>query len=98
MKVIKPGRAQKKWAKEFKCTGTGNGSGGCGATLLVEEDDLFQTHVNSMDETDYFTTFKCCACGVFTDIPTPDHLNTLELPTQVVWDRKHRASATRTKK
>lgn len=69
MKVIQKGRPQKGWAKEFKCTGAGNGSGGCGATLLVEQDDVFHTH-----NTDYggghdvYNTFKCTECGVLTDI------------------------------
>ena len=68
MKVIKKGRKQKGWAKEFICTGEGNKDGGCGAEILVEEDDLFHTTSHCRDETDYFITFKCCECGVFTDI------------------------------
>jgi hypothetical protein len=90
MKIIKPGREQKGWAKQFECTGEGNGDGGCGAILLIEESDLFQTHTNSRDETDYYTTFKCVSCEVLTDIPTPNHLNNLDLPTKVAWERKHR--------
>jgi hypothetical protein len=69
MKVIKKGRAQKGWAKEYECTGMGNGGGGCGAILLVEEADLYRT--SSCDYTgdcDYFTTFRCGQCGVQTDI------------------------------
>jgi len=69
MKVIKKGRPQKGWAKEFKCTGKGNEGGGCGATLLVEQTDLFQTASHSRDETDYYVTFECCECGVLTDVP-----------------------------
>jgi hypothetical protein len=68
MKVLKPGRAQKGWAKEYECTGKGNGNGGCGALLLVEQGDLFHTTQCARDETDYFVTFKCAACGVKTDI------------------------------
>lgn len=69
MKVIKPGRPQKGWAKEFKCTGAGNGDGGCGAVLLVEQEDVFQTSSSVRDETDYYNTFECSECKVLTDIP-----------------------------
>lgn len=86
MKVIKAGRQQHGWSKEFECTGTGNGGGGCGATLLVEEADLFHTSRSSYDgETDYFVTFKCCSCGVLTDIKDyPRHAR--HLPSQHVWE------------
>lgn len=69
MKVLKPGREQKGWAIEAECTGSGNGDGGCGATLLVEEGDLFVTRSRHRDEVERFTTFKCAACGVLTDLP-----------------------------
>jgi len=81
MKVIKKGRKQAGWAKEFDCTGRGNGDGGCGARLLVEKKDLFETTTQARDETDYFVTFKCPECGVLTDLKDsahPFHAN--ELP------------------
>ena len=68
MKVIKEGRSQKGWSKEFTCTGSGNGEGGCSAVLLVEQDDLFKTFRYCRDETLTFVTFKCSQCGVLTDI------------------------------
>ncbi len=68
MKVLKPGRAQKGWAKEFTCTGTGNGGGGCGALLLVEFGDLYKTYHSCMGETETFITFSCRCCNVETDI------------------------------
>lgn len=69
MEILKPGRAQKGWAIEIKCTGHGNGNGGCGALLLVEESDLYGTLSSHYDgSTDYYTTFSCMACGVETDI------------------------------
>ena len=71
MKVVKKGRAQKGWAQEFTCTGKGNGNGGCGAVLLVEEGDLYQTCNSCMGETEYYTTFKCACCGVETDVVVP---------------------------
>ena len=68
MKVLKKGRAQKGWATEAVCTGNGNGWGGCGAKLLVEEGDLYRTESHCRDETDVYTTFKCPECGVETDL------------------------------
>ena len=68
MKIIEPGRPQKGWAKEFKCTGEGNYGGGCGAVLLVEHGDLYVTHRYCYTEHDTFITFRCVACRVETDI------------------------------
>lgn len=69
MKIIKKGREQKGWSKEHTCTGKGNGGGGCGALLLVSENDLYMTSRSDYTgDTDYFTTFKCPCCGVETDI------------------------------
>jgi hypothetical protein len=68
MQVIKKGRKQKGWSKECTCTGKGNGGGGCGAKLLVEERDLYQTTSSAMGETDYYVTFRCPQCRVETDI------------------------------
>jgi hypothetical protein len=69
VKILKPGNpGQTSWAKEYTCTGAGNGGGGCGAVLLVEKDDVFVTASHCRDETDYFNTFKCAQCGVRTDI------------------------------
>jgi hypothetical protein len=68
MQTIRPGRKQKGWAIEQSCTGRGNGGGGCGALLLVEEDDVFCTYSHSRDETDVFYTFRCQECGVLTDL------------------------------
>lgn len=70
MKVLKKGRKQKGWTTEATCSGAGNGDGGCGAKLLVEEGDLFQTSHQSYGDSspDYFATFRCSECGVLTDI------------------------------
>lgn len=72
MKVIKKGREQKGWAKEYKCTGKGNGGGGCGARLLVSENDLYRTISAHYDgSTDYYITFRCPECRVQTDVDVP---------------------------
>ena len=69
MKVLKPGSGQQGWSTEATCTGYGNGGGGCGAELLVEQPDLYLTSRTDMKgETDYFVTFKCPECGVETDL------------------------------
>ncbi len=69
MKILKNGREQTGWSIESICTGKGNGDGGCGAKLLVEQKDLFETRGYHYDETDYFTTFTCPCCGIHTDLP-----------------------------
>ncbi len=85
MKTLKKGRKQKGWTKECKCTGKGNGDGGCGATLLVEKGDLFRTESHARDETESYTTFWCKECGVLTDIVTP--FREAELPYAGDWFR-----------
>ena len=72
MQVIQEGRKQQGWAKEYECTGRGNGGGGCGAILRVEEADLFATTSSIRDEIEYCVTFRCCSCGVLTDIKKSD--------------------------
>lgn len=64
MKVLEKGSGQKGWSIKIECTGEGNGDGGCGAKLLVEQPDLFATY-----NRESFVTFTCCECGVDTDIP-----------------------------
>lgn len=72
MQVIKKGRPQKGWAKEFECTGKGNGGGGCKAVLLVEQADVFRTNSHHYDgSSESYATFRCSECGVWTDIPEP---------------------------
>jgi non-canonical (house-cleaning) NTP pyrophosphatase len=68
MKLISKGSGQQGWATEATCTGKGNGNGGCGAKLLVEQPDLFETSRTCYTETDYFSTFTCPECGVLTDL------------------------------
>lgn len=89
MKLIKKGREQQGWAQEFKCSGKGNGGGGCDALLLVEQGDLFRTYESHQGETDSFVTFECSECKVHTDLPSfthPPRIN--ELPTLQEWAAK----------
>lgn len=75
MKVIEPGTGQKGWSGKFRCTGKGNGDGGCGALLFVEQNDLYETRRGYMDgSTDYYTTFTCSECGVETDVNIPSNI------------------------
>ena len=69
MEIIEKGRTQKGWTKEFICTGEGKGGGGCGAKLLVSEEDLYETRDDYyLGDPTYYTTFSCPCCGVQTDI------------------------------
>jgi hypothetical protein len=89
MKILEPGRPQKGWSTECVCTGNGNGHGGCGAKLLVEEADLFKTTSHCRDETDTYVTFRCAGCGVLTDLASdkrPPHHVFVKLPNQSVWE------------
>ena len=71
MEVVKEGRKQGGWAEKFRCTGDGNGGGGCGATLLVSQVDLYETTLDSVDESELCKTFCCQQCGVETDVEVP---------------------------
>ena len=68
MLILQPGRERPIWSREVECTGAGNGGDGCGARLLVEEDDLFRTYAGARVESHVRTTFECCACGALTSI------------------------------
>ena len=72
MEVLKKGRAQRGWSKEFTCTGDGNHGGGCGAVLLVSEFDIYRTESHHYDgSSESYKTFSCSECGVETDIDDP---------------------------
>jgi hypothetical protein len=76
MKVIKKGRPQKGWAAQFTCTGESDTGGGCGAVLLVEQDDIYTfmtggSYCENADETNY--AFTCSECGVETVVKSNRH-------------------------
>jgi hypothetical protein len=79
MKTIEKGRPQKGWSKELRCTGAGNGGGGCGALLLVEKPDIYQNEIT------IYNTFTCKECGVETDIH--DNLPFIP-PGKTAWSRR----------
>lgn len=75
MKVLKAGTP---WGKEVECTGAGNGNVGCGAKLLINQGDLYQTASHSYDgSSDYYTTFCCPCCGAETDFKPPYYVKLL---------------------
>ena len=66
MKVIEEGNC---WGIKCKCTGAGNGGGGCNSLLFIEEDDIYITSsTDYIGDTDYFYTFRCPVCNAETDI------------------------------
>ena len=66
MKVLEKGPG---WSTKQRCTGSGNGQGGCGSLLQVESGDIYVTsHTDMIGDTDYFYTFTCPVCGKETDI------------------------------
>ena len=68
MKVLEEGR---DWNLEKRCTGYGNGGGGCNALLGIALDDIYQTYRGDYIEiTEICYTFKCPVCGVETDLET----------------------------
>lgn len=66
MEVLKKGSG---WSLEETCTGKGNGNGGCGSLLKVEEGDLFFTRSSSYDgSSESYITFQCPVCRKYTDL------------------------------
>lgn len=88
MKVLEKGREQKGWSCEHRCTGRGNGGGGCEALLLVEQPDLFHTSSSARDEVTDYVTFECSECGVWTDLNSEQER---ALPRRVFRGLRHRS-------
>ena len=66
MKVLEKGSG---WNLEKRCTGVGNGEGGCNSKLLIEPQDIYSTsHIDYLGDKEYYYTFQCPICGVETDI------------------------------
>ena len=88
MKLLEKGNVPEKWESEELCTGAGNGGGGCNSKLLVEEGDLFFTTNDTGGE--YFITFECPCCGMFTDLSDSKIPATVRknIVLQEVWGRR----------
>ena len=66
MKVVEKGPG---WSIQKRCTGEGNGGGGCGSLLEIEREDIYETSNTDMTGfTDHYMTFRCEVCGVESDI------------------------------
>lgn len=68
MKTVEVGKPPAVWSKNYRCTGVGNGGGGCEAMLAVEQTDLFRTLDFYASEPVDHITFACQECGVCTDV------------------------------
>lgn len=70
MKVLEKGPG---WSIKVRCTGSGNGDGGCESLLQVSENDIYVTsNTDYTGDTDYYYTFRCPVCNVETDIKEKD--------------------------
>ena len=66
MKVLQRGEG---WKLEVTCTGRGNGGGGCGSVLEINEEDIYNTyHYDYAGDKDTYYTISCPICGKETDI------------------------------
>lgn len=89
MKVVKKGRKKNGLPARYRCTGAGNGGGGCGIVHLIFKDDLFTTISSAGRKGAYCNTFTCICCDVETDIKDA-LLSTNELPLRNTWVQKRR--------
>jgi len=83
MEVIRPGRDDPKWSKEFECRSE-NYMGrpiGCGALLRVTRQDLFTTHVHNDCGPRDEVQFRCKLCGTEVAIDEPF----VDLPEKKDW-------------
>jgi hypothetical protein len=65
VRVIKEGKPHEI---KVKCTGAGNGKGGCCAILGVVADDIYHTQSSARDESTEYATVCCPACFILTDV------------------------------
>jgi hypothetical protein len=76
VKVLKKGKVPAGWHKKLKCTGAGNNTKGCGATLLVLEEDIFKIRLWNRHDIEYNQGRFCCPeCGTVTDLRESDNKN-----------------------
>jgi hypothetical protein len=66
MKILKEPVPKKLWTAEVTCYGVYGVREGCGATLEIEEDDLFRVQVGNAGFERFIAQFQC-QCGARTD-------------------------------
>lgn len=96
MDILTPGKEPKKWVLEVVCSGWGHSAEGCGAVLRVHQEDLYQTDSPSNGlfvDFDTYITFRCCSCGVETDLTDNDKpCDWPNLPTRDAWLKNRKRS------
>jgi hypothetical protein len=70
MKLLEPGRIDKAWTIQHRCTGWGNDDSGCNALLEIELDDLryYVGEEYPWRTVEPAVCFKCPCCGKVTDL------------------------------
>ena len=70
MKIMK----EKRWAKQYDCSGQDEGKKGCGSTLLVDIKDLryFRDQERAHFTKSAVVCFKCPVCNTINYIPKTD--------------------------
>jgi predicted RNA-binding Zn-ribbon protein involved in translation (DUF1610 family) len=77
MLVIEKAKKPTVWTADVICKGVPDVCDGCGATLRIEEDDLFRIRVGRAGFERFVAQFQCPECGARTDFynyPVPDVL------------------------
>ena len=77
MEVLDKPKIKHKWLQTVKCEGVDGVKVGCGATLSINEDDLFRVKVGNVGFQRYIAQYQCPECGVRTDFhgyPNPSVL------------------------
>ncbi len=75
MKILEPGKTDKKWSIQHRCTGWGNSGNGCEALLELEFEDLRYFPGGPGDNWEQTTpavSFKCPCCDKLTDLGRVD--------------------------
>jgi hypothetical protein len=67
MQVLEKSQPKNQWTETVTCTGVPNVRQGCGAKLIINEDDLFRIEIGNAGFQHYIAQFQCPECGVRTD-------------------------------
>lgn len=77
-----------EWTGKFTCVGAGTGGDGCGAILLVSEDDFFYGDRSVFaSNPHHFAAFECGHCNKMNYVQTPFELEG-KIPTEEEWRKK----------